>query len=249
MRKCSHRFLAIALLGTGFGLGFSGDADAVSFSYSYAGPHYFSARTYIDSVDDALVDSSYNNAQYFYVPTTGTTSSSYMDATPGVITYKFDFGTEIVGSAFLKSNQPAFRQAYSSGYNLLYGSKDGSTWEQLLEVTTPGNPGQTNLANSGFYNQFLPTSLLGGNELWFKVELYVYNCIFNAGQSCNTNTAQHSRWDRFVPNSHLAETFKLDVDYGASTVPIPAALPLFASGLGLLGFIGWRRKRKIAPAD
>jgi hypothetical protein len=26
--------------------------------------------------------------------------------------------------------------------------------------------------------------------------------------------------------------------------PIPAALPLFASGLGALGFIGWRRKRK-----
>lgn len=27
-------------------------------------------------------------------------------------------------------------------------------------------------------------------------------------------------------------------------VPIPAALPLLASGLGALGFIGWRRKRK-----
>lgn len=27
-------------------------------------------------------------------------------------------------------------------------------------------------------------------------------------------------------------------------VPLPAALPLFASGLGALGFAGWRRKRK-----
>ena len=26
--------------------------------------------------------------------------------------------------------------------------------------------------------------------------------------------------------------------------PIPAALPLFATGLGALGLIGWRRKRK-----
>lgn len=32
------------------------------------------------------------------------------------------------------------------------------------------------------------------------------------------------------------------------TVPIPAALPLLASGLGALGFIGWRRKRKLARA-
>ena len=28
--------------------------------------------------------------------------------------------------------------------------------------------------------------------------------------------------------------------------PLPAALPLFASGLGAIGFFGWRRKRKMA---
>src|SRR5262245_35522357 len=27
-------------------------------------------------------------------------------------------------------------------------------------------------------------------------------------------------------------------------VPVPAALPLFATGLGALGLLGWRRKRK-----
>lgn len=29
-----------------------------------------------------------------------------------------------------------------------------------------------------------------------------------------------------------------------SEIPLPAALPLFATGLGALGFIGWRRKKK-----
>ena len=29
-----------------------------------------------------------------------------------------------------------------------------------------------------------------------------------------------------------------------TTTPLPAALPLFATGLGGLGFLGWRRKRK-----
>ena len=32
----------------------------------------------------------------------------------------------------------------------------------------------------------------------------------------------------------------------SGTTPIPAALPLFATGLGGLGLLGWRRKRKIA---
>jgi hypothetical protein len=33
-----------------------------------------------------------------------------------------------------------------------------------------------------------------------------------------------------------------------SPVPMPAALPLFATGLGVLGLLGWRRKRKAAAA-
>jgi hypothetical protein len=35
---------------------------------------------------------------------------------------------------------------------------------------------------------------------------------------------------------------------GASATPLPAALPLFASGLGALGLLGWRRRRKAAIA-
>jgi hypothetical protein len=31
---------------------------------------------------------------------------------------------------------------------------------------------------------------------------------------------------------------------GVDTTPLPAALPLFASGAGVLGFLSWRRKRK-----
>jgi hypothetical protein len=34
----------------------------------------------------------------------------------------------------------------------------------------------------------------------------------------------------------------------ASSVPIPAAFPLFMGGLSLLGLLGWRRKRMVAGA-
>ena len=39
------------------------------------------------------------------------------------------------------------------------------------------------------------------------------------------------------------------VSYGLyipAPVPLPAALPLFATGLGVLGLLGWRRRRKAA---
>ena len=38
------------------------------------------------------------------------------------------------------------------------------------------------------------------------------------------------------------QSFTLEI----GTTPLPAALPLFATGLGALGLLGWRRKRKAA---
>jgi hypothetical protein len=39
------------------------------------------------------------------------------------------------------------------------------------------------------------------------------------------------------------QSFTLDI---INPIPIPAALPLFATGLGVLGLLGWRRKRNAA---
>jgi hypothetical protein len=46
----------------------------------------------------------------------------------------------------------------------------------------------------------------------------------------------------FAPNA----TFSYNFTPNSVTAPLPAALPLFASGLGLMGWMGWRRKRKAA---
>ena len=39
-------------------------------------------------------------------------------------------------------------------------------------------------------------------------------------------------------------TDEITVNVSSGTTPLPAALPLFATGLGGLGLLGWRRKRK-----
>jgi hypothetical protein len=50
----------------------------------------------------------------------------------------------------------------------------------------------------------------------------------------------------FYANSFNASNFNFSVDYADTSVaPLPAALPLFATGLGGLGLLGWRRKRKV----
>jgi hypothetical protein len=48
-------------------------------------------------------------------------------------------------------------------------------------------------------------------------------------------------------NTPSTEAANLSIDLTAITpTPLPAALPLFAAGLGAMGFAGWRRKRKAA---
>jgi hypothetical protein len=45
-------------------------------------------------------------------------------------------------------------------------------------------------------------------------------------------------------NGTADQSFTIDVIAPTTTTPLPATLPLFATGLGALGLLGWRRKRK-----
>ena len=47
---------------------------------------------------------------------------------------------------------------------------------------------------------------------------------------------------------NVSEPATATIDVTATTTPLPAALPLFATGLGALGLLGWRRKRKSQAA-
>ena len=61
-----------------------------------------------------------------------------------------------------------------------------------------------------------------------------------AVESTSENPDGSFRWD--VPPPGVNHYI------GVPNVPLPAALPLFATGLGALGLLGWRRKRKNTTA-
>jgi hypothetical protein len=65
------------------------------------------------------------------------------------------------------------------------------------------------------------------------------NVSLTGGGSCTESTACSS-------SSSTTETFGPNFETAAT--PLPAALPLFASGLGAMGLFGWRRKRRNAAA-
>ena len=52
--------------------------------------------------------------------------------------------------------------------------------------------------------------------------------------------------DPSTPNANEYSIITDGIGNSPATTPIPAALPLFATGLGALGLLGWRRKRKAA---
>ena len=49
-------------------------------------------------------------------------------------------------------------------------------------------------------------------------------------------------------NCYVLRADTITETLATSAKPLPAALPLFATGLGALGLLGWRRKRKAAAA-
>jgi hypothetical protein len=56
----------------------------------------------------------------------------------------------------------------------------------------------------------------------------------------------------YADRDHVAASLDFSVDTVgvtlSGTTPLPATLPLFASGLGAFGLLGWRRKRKAQAA-
>lgn len=177
-------------------------SEAYDFSYSYTDPAASGADDYIVSVTNAVLYD--EGAVRAWKQDVG--SSSFAAATPGVITYRFNF-QETVAEAALYIAASTFHWSYSQGHAFIYGSRDGVNWVKLAEAAPPAyGAANTQVARS------VPESVLGGRSLWFKVELYSYGESAANGEAW-TNTAQHSRYDVRANNT----TFKLDVNFSSGT--------------------------------
>jgi hypothetical protein len=67
------------------------------------------------------------------------------------------------------------------------------------------------------------------------------------GISFDTASAKYNlAWDGGDGIYELNQSIFIFGNFTVTETPLPAALPLFAGGLGVLGLLGWRRKRKAA---
>ena len=69
------------------------------------------------------------------------------------------------------------------------------------------------------------------------------------GGGCSVQTPPFGLCDDFHLPSQVVVTIDTNAGelfLGPAPIPLPATLPLFATGLGALGLLGWRRKRKTA---
>jgi hypothetical protein len=194
--------------------------------------------------------------------TAGFVALLFLGASPAKAdTYNFDFtsafGYSVVGS-FTTGNAdgPGYDITSISGTIISANPSASSSIQGLV----PGNATAPTYLTSGdgsyFYdNIFLPaapyfTTTAG---LLFKSNAgFEYN-IYTGGGCCGSlagvtylSTNDGGASFGFYPGVPGLLTASDPPTLTLSTVPLPATLPLFATGLGALGLLGWRRKRQHA---
>ncbi len=98
-------------------------------------------------------------------------------------------------------------------------------------------------------------SFTGDDDLWLfiddKLAVDLGGVRGAASGSVDLDTlgltlGQDYDFDLFFAERHTTQSnFRIDTSIQLNPVPIPAALPLFGSAIGLFGFLGWRKKKQV----
>lgn len=189
-----------------------------------------------------------DNVQFFNFTTDGT-------STVTLRTFSYAGGTNGAGQVITRGGFDPILALFDNLGNLVGQNDDGSSPD------VPADP-----FTGRFFDTFLTALLDAGS---YTVAVMQYDNFANgptlsagfirAGQGNFTDTlsggctqgffcdvSNVQPWDN--RDGHWAFDIDGVVEADVSPVPVPAALPLMASGLAALGFVGWRRKRKADAA-
>lgn len=165
------------------------------------------------------------------------------------------------------SNAPANRSAFNFEWSINSdvsgtGSRNLTDLTYLLQVDMDPGAG-TNFQSFDPINQPIADHALGNNSTangGGVSNLLLYSVIvgtFNVAQN-SWNLGFSTLFPGIIDpqaeglytinlsasqNGNTLASTSIDILYGATPVPVPAALPLLAGGLGLLGFMGMRRRQ------
>jgi hypothetical protein len=206
------------------------NAETVTFTGgSFAAAPAGSTVETFDSFSPETILSSYSDAFATFtgtgiiedpstsVPTNPNSAEPYGDTTP-YLSVQAGNSETITFLPSLTIDRFGFYWGSVDSYNTVVINFANST---SLSVTppSPANGQQASTQTNGYWD-------ITGN-------LAITSVVFGTG---NTNAFE-------TDNFYVFPT----INGNTGTTPLPAALPLFASGLGALGLFGWRRKRKTAP--
>ena len=212
-------------------------ADSVLL-FAPSGLNHVDASAGNSSVGTVLGGQNYSN-NGFSVTATGWGADGKSDGTsnPNILIYEKNAGGDEVGLG-------------------LNGQTDNEiNAGQFIQFKITGVPaGATTLSfQAGSTNTFGETeeswSIYGSNVNGFYSGTALASCTNTTGSNCEQliyiAAALGYTYIDVVANAGNVLIKEIDA---VSTVPLPAALPLFATGLGGLGLLSWRRKRKAQAA-
>jgi len=113
----------------------------------------------------------------------------------------------------------------------------------MVATTTPTFPGFPSGVTSGSYNMTFNLLDAGSYNPLFITS--TFNPGGTVASAAAVLEAALLNGETYL-NIHTTMFMGGEIRGFLAPVPLPAALPLFATGLGALGLLGWRRKRKAA---
>jgi hypothetical protein len=178
------------------------------FSFGFSNINEAGAETYLTATSGVRKYSEWQNPPATYW---GPTSNG-IDAS---LTYRVT-GLKKIRAARLKTGTDTYNFPWpgyfgsGKGWSSIWGSKDGSSWVQLMDNPMPTD----NVGRWMAYDQLLPSNLLGGTELWIQIRLRVteaYNSSYTTAQFGRGSSANSQRifevkldYDGLIPETSQA---------------------------------------------